>query len=110
MIWSLPLLEVSRETLARTTILPRPVRKASSMPWVPKMMPAVGKSGPCTMARSSSKLNLGLSMTATMAPAISLRLCGGMLVAMPTAMPLDPLTSRNGRAEGSTRGSCSESS
>ena len=31
-----------------------------------------------------------------MASMISLRLCGGMLVAMPTAMPLAPLTSRLG--------------
>ena len=32
-------------------------------------------------------------------------LCGGMLVAMPTAMPVDPLTSRFGNGVGSTVGS-----
>ena len=36
------------------------------------------------------------------------RLCGGMLVAMPTAMPLEPLTSRFGNRAGRTTGSCSE--
>ena len=37
-------------------------------------------------------------------------LCGGMLVAMPTAMPEEPLASRFGKAAGSTTGSCSEPS
>ena len=37
----------------------------------------------------------------------SWRLWGGMLVAMPTAMPELPLTSRFGRREGSSSGSCS---
>ena len=32
------------------------------------------------------------------------RLCGGMLVAMPTAMPCDPLTNRLGKRAGSTCG------
>ena len=32
------------------------------------------------------------------------RLCGGMLVAMPTAMPLVPFMSRFGTTEGSTEG------
>ena len=33
---------------------------------------------------------------------ISLRLCGGMLVAMPTAMPVPPLMRRFGNAAGKT--------
>ncbi len=33
---------------ARTTMWPRPVRYASRIPARPKMMPPVGKSGPCT--------------------------------------------------------------
>ena len=41
---------------------------------------------------------------------ISVRLCGGMLVAMPTAMPDEPLTSRFGTRVGRTSGSCSLSS
>ena len=36
---------------------------------------------------------------------ISVRLCGGMLVAMPTAMPDEPLTSRFGMRAGRTDGS-----
>ena len=36
---------------------------------------------------------------------ISLRLCGGMLVAMPTAIPVAPLISRFGIRDGSTTGS-----
>jgi len=35
---------------------------------------------------------------------ISRRLCGGMLVAMPTAMPSEPLQIRFGNREGSTVG------
>ena len=35
----------------------------------------------------------------------SVRLCGGMLVAMPTAMPAEPLTSRFGNRVGMTVGS-----
>ena len=42
-----------------------------------------------------------------MQPSItSPRLCGGMLVAMPTAMPPAPLTSRFGKRAGRTDGSC----
>ena len=44
------------------------------------------------------------------APTSSSMLCGGMLVAMPTAMPLDPLASRFGNAAGSTTGSRSDPS
>ncbi len=33
------------------------------------------------------------------------RLCGGMFVAMPTAMPVEPLTSRFGYVAGNTVGS-----
>ena len=45
----------------------------------------------------------GSSMSAIVASAISPRWCGGMLVAMPTAMPDEPLTSRLGSFAGSTR-------
>ena len=47
----------------------------------------------------------GLSMNAIVAAIVSRRLCGGMFVAMPTAMPLDPLTSRFGNRAGRTTGS-----
>ena len=52
----------------------------------------------------------GSSMKAIVAAIVSLRLCGGMFVAMPTAMPLEPLTSRFGKRAGRTSGSCSEPS
>ena len=46
-----------------------------------------------------------------MVPSItSERLCGGILVAIPTAIPDAPLTSRLGILVGSTVGSFSESS
>ena len=44
------------------------------------------------------------------ATTVSVRLCGGMFVAMPTAMPDEPFTSRFGSFDGSTDGSCSLSS
>ncbi len=74
------------------------------------MMPPVGKSGPGTMRIRSSTVESGLWMSAIVASMISARLCGGMLVAMPTAMPPEPLTSRFGKRAGRTIGSCSESS
>ena len=47
---------------------------------------------------------------ATTASITSPRLCGGMLVAMPTAIPVEPLTSRLGTLVGRTVGSSSFSS
>ena len=52
----------------------------------------------------------GLSMRSSTALATSRRLCGGMLVAMPTAMPDEPFTSRFGIFAGRTVGSWSRSS
>ena len=46
-------------------------------------------------------------MSAMQALTTSPRLCGGMFVAMPTAMPDEPLISRFGTRVGSTTGSCS---
>src|SRR3990172_930417 len=74
------------------------------------MSAPVGKSGPLTMAASSSVVVSAFSMSAVTASQISLRLCGGMFVAMPTAMPEAPLRSRLGMRAGSTIGSCRESS
>ena len=50
------------------------------------------------------------SMWVRSAPVSSSRLCGGMRVAIPTAIPSEPFSSRLGRQDGSTSGSCSESS
>src|SRR5438552_3889927 len=74
------------------------------------LRPAVGKSGPVSTVSSVSTVVLGSSMSITRAATPSVRLWGGMLVAMPTAMPAEPLTSRFGMRAGSTTGSCSLSS
>ena len=64
----------------------------------------VGKSGPLTNCIRSSGVASGLSIRWTVASMTSPRLWGGMLVAMPTAMPWLPLTSRFGKRAGSTVG------
>ena len=75
------------------------------MPWRPMISAPVGKSGPFTNCMRSSGVASGLSMRWTVASMTSPRLWGGMLVAMPTAMPWLPLTSRFGKRAGSTTGS-----
>jgi hypothetical protein len=80
------------------------------MPSRPQMMPPVGKSGPGTIRSSSSVPIDGSPISAMVASMTSRRLCGGMLVAIPTAMPWLPLTSRFGKAAGMTSGSSVESS
>ena len=60
-------------------------------------MQPVGKSGPLTNFINSGIVMSGLSICAQMPSMTSPRLCGGMLVAMPTAMPVPPLTSRFGK-------------
>ena len=72
------------------------------------MMPPVGKSGPGTIFISSSSEVSGSAISASVASMISPGLCGGMLVAMPTAMPLAPLISRLGNFAGRTFGSFSD--
>ena len=68
---------------------------------------AVGKSGPCTTSiRSSTELS-GASMSMSRASDSSLRLCGGMFVAMPTAMPEEPFSNKLGTFVGRTTGSAS---
>ena len=52
----------------------------------------------------------GSFRTAIVASTTSLRLCGGILVAMPTAMPSDPFSNRLGSRVGSTVGSLKLSS
>ncbi len=52
----------------------------------------------------------GFSMYAMHASMDSRRLCGGMFVAIPTAIPDAPFTSRFGNLAGRTRGSWRDSS
>ncbi len=80
------------------------------MPSRPRMKPPVGKSGPCTICMISESGVAGFCTSAMVALMISVRLCGGMFVAMPTAMPELPFTSRFGTRVGSTSGSTSLSS
>ena len=95
---------------ARMRTRPRPVRYALMMPAVPLMMPAVGKSGPGMYSIRPSTSMSGESISAIVASTTSDRLCGGMFVAMPTAMPAEPLMSRFGTRVGMTLGSNSFSS
>ena len=79
------------------------------MPSRPTIRPAVGKSGPLmrsiSAVSSSSSVASGFSSAQTTPAPTSRRLCGGMLVAMPTAMPELPLISRFGTRDGRTSGS-----
>ncbi len=79
------------------------------MPSRPTMVPPDGKSGAgmiWSSARNrSSRDAVRRSITAITPSMTSRMLCGGMLVAMPTAMPVDPFTSRFGKGVGRTTGS-----
>ena len=68
--------------------------------------PPVGKSGPGTYFSSVRLRAFGVSMRCSAASHSSAMLCGGIAVAMPTAMPCEPLASRFGNAAGRTTGSC----
>jgi hypothetical protein len=67
--------------------------------------PPPGKSGPGMKAISSLWVIFGLRIIATAACATSVRLCEGISVARPTAMPEAPLSSTIGRRAGSDFGS-----
>ena len=70
-------------------------------------MPFVGKSGPGIISISSSIVTLGLSITLIQASITSLNLCGGIFVAIPTAIPDEPFTNKFGTLVGKTSGICS---
>ena len=74
------------------------------------MMPPVGKSGPGTYFSNVFVRAFGVAIRCSAASQSSAALCGGIDVAMPTAMPCEPLASRLGNAPGSTTGSLSEPS
>ncbi len=90
--------------VARVRKMPRPVSYASLMPSRPAIRPPVGRSGPGTNRIRVSKDAAGSRSRWRAAAMTSPRLCGAMLVAMPTAMPAAPFTSRLGRPAGSTSG------
>jgi hypothetical protein len=66
---------------------------------------ARGKSGPGMWRTSAAVSAAGSSRRCTAASQTSPRLCGGIFVAMPTAMPSAPFTRRFGNFAGSTVGS-----
>jgi hypothetical protein len=68
-------------------------------------LPPSGKSGPFTFSMRLATEASGFSMSRMHARSTSARLCGGTFVAMPTAMPEVPFTSRFGNCAGSTTGS-----
>src|SRR5664280_2429885 len=89
---------------ARSLIEPLPVRRASRMPCRPRMSAPVGESGPLTQAIRSAGVAAACSSRRVAASMTSPRLWGGMLVAMPTAMPWDPLTRMLGNRAGDLDG------
>ena len=60
------------------------------------MTPPVGKSGPGICFINSLILTSLFSIKANVPSIISPKLCGGMLVAIPTAIPPAPFTSKLG--------------
>ena len=106
----MPLFDTSTLTRERTFMLPLPVLSASRMPFLPYIIPPVGKSGPLTNFINSSISTSGSSIIAIIALEISLKLNGGIFVAIPTAIPLAPFICSCGNRVGSTVGSSSVSS
>ena len=96
---------VSISVSPRIIILPLPVSKYSLIPSVPKIKPPVGKSGPLIYSSKSNGCKSGLSIRAIMASQTSPILWGGILVAIPTAIPEEPFTSKLGNRAGKTVGS-----
>ena len=96
--------------LARRVSFPLPVEYAFLISCERSKNPPVGKSGQGMWAISSSTVISGSSSWAITASMPSTRLCGGMLVASPTAIPDEPFTSRFGNLPGSTSGSLRVSS
>ena len=80
------------------------------MPLLPIINPAVGKSGPFICSINSSSVESLLSIKQHIASITSPILCGGILVAIPTAIPLLPFTNKLGNFVGKTTGSSNLSS
>ena len=95
---------------ARILIFPRPVVYASFNPSMPIISPAVGKSGPLICCIISSVLMSSFSIRAIRPLITSIRLWGGIFVAIPTAIPSEPLIKSVGTVDGSKVGSFNVSS
>ncbi len=107
---SLPLLSSSTSTRPLIVIIPLPVVYALFIPSLPQIVAPVGKSGPGRTFIISSMVMSGLPMSSVSASTTSPRLWGGMLVAIPTAMPEEPFIRRLGTRLGRTTGSSRDSS
>ena len=86
-------------------IFPLPVLYASLIPSVPNIIPSVGKSGPLMIFIKSSSDTSSLSIISIRPFITSVKLCGGIFVAIPTAIPDEPFTSSAGICAGNTVGS-----
>ena len=100
----------SIEVFERRVIFALPVAYAALIPALPIIIPPVGKSGPFIFSISSSSVQSGFLATSFTPSITSPRLCGGMFVAIPTAMPTEPFTKTFGNLEGKTTGSFNLSS
>ena len=104
------LLPGSNSTFPRSLILPTPVSYILISSLLLTTRPPVGKSGPGMYSISSAVVISSLSIYASTALITSSRLCVGMLVVIPTAIPSEPLISIFGTLTGRTEGSFSVSS
>ena len=95
---------------ALNVIFPLPVLYACLIPAVPKIIPSVGKSGPFITDIKSSSETLSSSIIFIIPSINSDKLCGGIFVAIPTAIPEEPFASNAGILAGNTVGSCNLSS
>ena len=80
------------------------------MPSLPNIVAPVGKSGPFITDIKSSSVTSSSSIIFIIPFITSVKLCGGIFVAIPTAIPDEPFTSSAGIFAGKTVGSCNLSS
>ena len=85
--------------------IPLPVFIYDLIPDLPAILPPVGKSGPGIILIISSTDAAGSSINKQTASIISCKLCGGIFVAIPTAIPVEPFINKPGRLAGNTVGS-----
>ena len=107
---SLPFFKFSTDISPRILNEPLPVLYPCLIISLPIITPPVGKSGPGTCFINSFILISLFLINASVASTTSPKLCGGILVAIPTAIPPAPFTKRFGYWAGKTVGSCSVSS
>lgn len=74
------------------------------------MVPPKGKSGPGIIFNNSKSLISGFFNIAIIPSITSIKLCGGIQVAIPTAIPDEPLINKFGILVGNTTGSNNVSS